>query len=259
MLDAEAALARARRAAGVAARSPPPATRRLRRAELGGAPRRAATRSCRSSPRCGSGRRGRRAVRAPRRDEPGHHRHGGDAHRRASARAAREDLAGAAEHGRRARAGAPLDADGRPHAAPAGAADHVRARRRRAGWRRSTPRSSARRALTPPAQLGGPAGTLAGLGPTRSRARRARSTSTRRCCRGTPRAPVAALAAALGRGRGAVGRSAGDVVLLAQTEVGEVARGGGAAAPRRCRTSTTRSRRSRRAPRAARRPASSRR
>ena len=70
------------------------------------------------------------------------------------------------------------------------------------------------------------------------------------------RTRIAELAAALGEASGAVAKAAGDVVLLAQTEVGEVARAARtAAAPRPCRTSTTRWRRSRRSPARARRPA----
>ena len=73
----------------------------------------------------------------------------------------------------------------------------------------------------------------------------------------TTRTRIAELAAALGEASGAMAKVAGDVVLLAQTEVGEVREGGAAtaAAPRPCRTSTTPWRRSRRWPAPARRPA----
>ncbi len=61
----------------------------------------------------------------------------------------------------------------------------------------------------------------------------------------TDRGVVAELAGALGRVCGSVAKIAGDVVLLAQTEVGEVReRAEGAAGRRPCRTSGTRSRRS---------------
>ena len=58
----------------------------------------------------------------------------------------------------------------------------------------------------------------------------------------TDRSRIAELAGALGRAARGVAKIAGDVVLLAQTEVGEVREGPRAAAARRpCRTSRTRS------------------
>ena len=84
-------------------------------------------------------------------------------------------------------------------------------------------------------QLGGPVGTLA---PTAWRASelaaRARA-STRRCSPGTRcAAAIGELAGALGVAAGAVGKAARDVMLLSQTEVGEVreaARGGSTSMP----------------------------
>ncbi len=57
------------------------------------------------------------------------------------------------------------------------------------------------------------------------------------------RSRMVELAAALGQAAGAAGKVGVDVVLLAQTEVGEVAEGGEGAAPRPCRRSATRWRR----------------
>ena len=59
----------------------------------------------------------------------------------------------------------------------------------------------------------------------------------------TIRTRPAELAGALGTAAGVVAKAARDVALLAQTEVAEVAEGARRAAPRRCRTSATRSRR----------------
>ena len=75
-------------------------------------------------------------------------------------------------------------------------------------------------------QLGGAAGTLAALGATgrrSSRASRATSAWPSRCCPWhTSRVRVAALGSALATLAGALGKIALDVVLMAQTEVGEV-------------------------------------
>ncbi len=77
-----------------------------------------------------------------------------------------------------------------------------------------------------PAQLGGAAGTLAALGPdgTGVLAGYASELGLREPTVPwhTIRTPVVELAGALGAAAGAVAKSAGDVVLLAQTEVGEV-------------------------------------
>jgi 3-carboxy-cis,cis-muconate cycloisomerase len=82
------------------------------------------------------------------------------------------------------------------------------------------------------AQLGGAAGTLASLGDDGPRVAAAFAAET-----GLPEAPlpwhtdrgrVAELAGALAQVCGAVGKAAGDIVLLAQTEVGEVVEDGGA-------------------------------
>ena len=92
------------------------------------------------------------------------------------------------------------------------------------------------------AQLGGPAGTLAGR---RCPGSPSRSASTRRSSPGTPlRGRIGELAGALGVAAGAVGKAALDVILLAQTEVGEVREAAPRRLDRRCRTSTTRSPRS---------------
>ena len=112
-----------------------------------------------------------------------------------------------------------------------------------------------------PVQYGGAAGTLAasgGSGRRRSGRRSPRSWAwpTPPVAWHTVRLPIADLAGALGAAAGVVATVAVDVVLMAQTEVGEVSEGGGAgAARRRCRTSTTRSRRSRPGPAPAARPA----
>jgi 3-carboxy-cis,cis-muconate cycloisomerase len=82
-------------------------------------------------------------------------------------------------------------------------------------------------AFEPAVQLGGAVGTLASLGPAGPAVAEAMA---RRLDLATPVLPwhtdrdrVRSLASALGRVCGAVGKIAGDVVLLAQTEVGEVA------------------------------------
>jgi 3-carboxy-cis,cis-muconate cycloisomerase len=81
-------------------------------------------------------------------------------------------------------------------------------------------------AVRPAAELAGPAGTLDGIGPD----------VLRRYCEllgldepvlpwHTDRTRIGGLAAALGVACGAIAKAAGDVVLLAQTEVGEVREG----------------------------------
>ena len=96
----------------------------------GGPHRRQPRRAARARPRR-RGRRGRCAVRAPRRDEPGHPRHGRDARlppgARARARRGRPRRGG----GCGARTRSPRDADGRANAPAARRADHVRPQGRR--------------------------------------------------------------------------------------------------------------------------------
>ena len=196
-----------------------------------------------------AGRRRARALRAPRRDEPGHPRHGGDA-RRAATRCALID----AELGRRRRRAA--------RAWPRSTGDTVMAARtllqqavpttfglQGGGLAR---RRSSRRARGSRAVAAARAARRRGRNARRARrhglevlrALRARSSS---CAsprsRGTRSAhAVRASSRARSPARPArARRSALDVVLLAQTEVGEVRRGATAAAPRRCRTSATRS------------------
>jgi 3-carboxy-cis,cis-muconate cycloisomerase len=81
------------------------------------------------------------------------------------------------------------------------------------------------------AQLGGAAGTLAALG---DKALEVLAAFARELGLAEPTVPwhtnrtrIAELAAALGEGCGAMAKVAGDVVLLSQTEVGEVREGGG--------------------------------
>ncbi|MFC4586138.1 3-carboxy-cis,cis-muconate cycloisomerase [Sphaerisporangium corydalis] len=90
-----------------------------------------------------------------------------------------------------------------------------------------------------PAQLGGAAGTLEGLGPAELTDVFADELGLARATLPwhTRRTAVAGLGAALATTAGALGKIAGDVVLLAQNEVGEVAepaapgRGGSSAMP----------------------------
>ena len=128
------------------------------------------------------------------------------------------------ERRRAPRRAAPRHADHRPHAAPAGQPDHLRAQGRGLGARASTTPPTACTAL-PPRR-------------TSSAGRSARSTRAYKLDLGldTARAPVAharnrigELAGALGVAAGAVGKAALDVILLSQTEVAEVRerRGGG--------------------------------
>ena len=94
-----------------------------------------------------------------------------------------------------------------------------------AGWASGLDAAGLRlAAFRPAAQLGGPAGTLDGLGP-QVLARYASSLGLDEPVLPwhTDRTRIAELAGALGTAAGAVAKVAGDVVLLAQTEVGEVA------------------------------------
>ena len=116
-----------------------------------------------------------------------------------------------------------------------------------------------------PVQYGGAVGTLAAArGPgvaLRTALAEELALATPPVAWHTVRLPIADLAGALGAAAGVVATVAVDVVLMAQTEVGEVGRGRrrAGAARRRCRTSGTRSRRSPRGPAPAGRPAWSRR
>jgi 3-carboxy-cis,cis-muconate cycloisomerase len=95
-----------------------------------------------------------------------------------------------------------------------------------AGWMRAL--DSARERLgayVPAAQLAGPAGTRDGLGEAVVRAYAAALGLDPAPPWHTDRTRVGALAAALGIACGVVAKAAGDVVLLAQTEVGEVREG----------------------------------
>ena len=111
-------------------------------------------------------------------------------------------------------------------------------------------------------QFGGAAGTLASLGEAGQRVAALLAGELDLAVPVLPwhtdRLRILDLGAALARVAGALGKIARDVTLLAQSEVGEVSEGGpeqrvalpprqarphpGAAAPRRCRTSATRSR-----------------
>ena len=93
-----------------------------------------------------------------------------------------------------------------------------------AGWMRGL--DAARAPLetyVPAAQLGGPAGTLDGRGPEVLHAYAGALGLEPPGPWPTERTRIAALAGSLGVACGAVAKAAGDVVLLAQTEVGEVA------------------------------------
>jgi 3-carboxy-cis,cis-muconate cycloisomerase len=81
--------------------------------------------------------------------------------------------------------------------------------------------------LTLPVQLGGPVGTLANDDLVRALAARLDLDAPALPWH-TARAPVARIAAALGIAAGAAGKVATDIVLLAQTEVGEAREEGGA-------------------------------
>ena len=93
-----------------------------------------------------------------------------------------------------------------------------------AGWMTALDAVGARLSAVPlAAQLGGPAGTLASLGPEVA-ARFAAELGLAEPVLPwhTDRTRIAELAGALGAACGAVAKAAGDVVLLAQTEVAEV-------------------------------------
>jgi 3-carboxy-cis,cis-muconate cycloisomerase len=111
---------------------------------------------------------------------------------------------------------------------------------RAAGWLTAVARARDALAGIPlPAQLGGAAGTLAAFGSTRLLPVFAEETGLAEAVLPwhTLRAPVAELGAALALAAGALGKFATDVVVLAQTELGEVAepaapgRGGSSAMP----------------------------
>jgi 3-carboxy-cis,cis-muconate cycloisomerase len=100
-----------------------------------------------------------------------------------------------------------------------------------AGWTAGLDAAGAAlRSLPLAAQLGGPAGTLDGLGPAvLSRFAAELGLAEPVLPWHTERSRIAAIAAALGTAAGAVAKTAGDVVLLAQTEVGEVSESAGGA------------------------------
>jgi 3-carboxy-cis,cis-muconate cycloisomerase len=111
---------------------------------------------------------------------------------------------------------------------------------RAAGWLTAVARAREVLGAVPlPAQLGGAAGTMAAFGTTRLLPVFAEETGLAEAVVPwhTLRAPVAELGAALALVAGALGKLATDVVVLAQTEVGEVAepaapgRGGSSAMP----------------------------
>ena len=174
------------------------------------------------------------------RDEPGRRRHRGDARDQARARArCCDDLRGAADAAAQLAEAPPRHADHRPHAAPAGQADDVRAQGRGLDGR-------ARRGRRPPAQR-----------PARLPARRAgrHARTPRYKLRPRPRRAGAAVAhAARPRSASSPARSASprarsgkaalDVDPAQPVRGGRGARGAAAAARRRCRTSTTPSPRS---------------
>ena len=110
-----------------------------------------------------------------------------------------------------------------------------------AGWGGALDRSVARLATVRealPAQLGGAAGTLSVLHPHGVAVQQAFAHELDLAVPSgvwhTDRSVVADLASALGSAAGAIGKTAGDLVLLAQTEVGEVSErspGGSSAMP----------------------------
>ena len=166
--------------------------------------------------------------RPSRRDEPGHPRHRVDARRQAGRGRDRRGRRRRRRQLRDARPRAPRHRDGRSHAAAGGRADHLRRGRRRLGERARPQRRA-------------PGGRCATCCPPSSAAPPARC----RCCIRTAlpcrqafadeldlavpdgvwhadRTVVTDLAGALGTAAAAIGKTAGDLVLLAQTEVGEV-------------------------------------
>jgi 3-carboxy-cis,cis-muconate cycloisomerase len=99
-----------------------------------------------------------------------------------------------------------------------------------AGWLRGLGAARARlaevRRTRLAAQLGGPAGTLAGLGPDLpARFAAALGLAAPVVPWHTDRTRIADLAGVLGTASGAIAKAARDVTLLAQTELGEVAEG----------------------------------
>ena len=170
--------------------------------------------------------------RPQRRDEPGHPRHRRDARRRARARAAARGPRGRRGGRGPARRRAPRDRHGRPHADAAGAADHVRAQGGRLARRTRRGRGAAgrgARATRLAAQLGGAAGTLASLDPAGPEVlghfADELGLDEPVLAWHTIRTRPAELAGALGAAAGVVAKVARDVVLMAQTEVGEVREG----------------------------------
>ena len=167
------------------------------------------------------------------RDQPGHPRHRGHAGRGAiDGTAARRP--GPGGH-RRGSAGPdpPAHADGRPHPAAAGDPDHVRPEggrlAGRAGRRHRPLGPTARRATRRRSWAGRRERWASSTGGASrsSSASPAASASTRRSLAWhTDRSRVAEVAGGLAVAAGVVGKVALDVVLLAQTEVGEVRRGG---------------------------------
>ena len=200
--------------------------RRPHRAEgrgLGQSGRAARARAARGRRRRGGG------LRALRRDQPGHRRHGRDARQPRAPSSSCWPTSHAVTAACAALAdSAPRDAHGRAHAAPAGAADDVRPQGRDVARRRARGPAARRstRATALAVQLGGAAGTLAALGEHGPEV-------VRRIAGDlglaepvlpwhTSRVRVAALGSALATLAGALGKIALDVVLMAQTEVGEV-------------------------------------
>ncbi len=166
----------------------------------------------------------RRAGGPPRGDEPGHPRHRADARRarRAGGRCARTSAArptpprgSRSEHRATPMIGRTLMQQAVPTTFGLKAA----------GWMRGLDAAGARLGGVPAAGAARRAGRHARRARAggRRRATRPSSGSTSPCCRGTPSASrIAELAAGLGTACGAIAKAAGDVVLLAQTEVGEV-------------------------------------
>ena len=238
LLDVEAALARAAARRGAHPTTAADAVTRLLRTPAGWTSRRSSRRPRTPGTRC---RRWCRRCRTPSaatppapctwRDQPGRPRHRARCCSHANAIAAIDADLAAAARGRPARRRAPGRRRHGPHAAAAGAADDVRPQ---GGGLAGRPRGR-------PA----PAGRGGGLAarPVRRRGRHAgRQLRLRRGAadgarRGagpgrhrrpwhTVRLPIADLAGALGAAAGVVATVAVDVVLMAQTEVGEVSEGG---------------------------------
>ena len=138
MLDAERALAnagasrrhRARRTSRPRSRRPATPSASTSSSSWTKAARSATRRASGARPR-GLGRRRGRALRAPRRDEPGHRRHGRDARLPAGARARARGSRRRGGGRRGARARSPRHADGRPDSPAARRADDLRPQGRR--------------------------------------------------------------------------------------------------------------------------------